>query len=160
VKALAIAALFVAGCGASPGQTDVAEVAVTAAPEMSSAPESRSSPPPRHAAQEPRARPSDVPPAPATSEEGLAKARALFMEGIKAFEQGDFATAEDRFSACYSLAPKPPVLFNLARVYMQEGKTREGCEAFERWWLSLSPPDPSKRSELPIAQCPNLASLP
>ena len=80
---------------------------------------------------------------------------------MKAFQAGDLATAEARLAEAYALAPRAPVLFNLAKVLMMEGKTEKACDAYERWWVSLNPPDPSKRSELPsTAMCPNLATLP
>ena len=154
-----------AGCGASSSGTDVSgvtEVAVSAAPAASGSNFASDHPPlePRRAAVE-QVVPTEVPPEPPGTPADLATARALFAEGVKAFQSGDLATAEAQFSRAYAVAPRAPVLFNLAKVLMMEGKTREACAAYERWWLSLNPPDPSKRSELPSpAQCPNLAALP
>ena len=118
---------------------------------------------PRRAAPEPEAesaRPPETPPGPGTSSTDLATARALFKEGVEAYANGDFPRAEALFGKAYAIAPKPQVLFNLGKVLLSEGKTREACATFERYWLTLSPPDPRKRADLPVAQCPNLANLP
>jgi len=160
-----VAAFVFWGCGASAsgtGVSGVTDVAVSAEPAGSAAEADSDHPPaePRRAAVE-HVVPTEVPPEPPGSPADLATARALFAEGVKAFQAGDLATAEAKFSKAYGVAPRAPVLFNLAKVLMMEGKTREACAAYERWWVSLSPPDPSKRSELPsAAQCPNLAALP
>ena len=158
-----MAAVALAGCGgASAGEStsspsEVTEVALTAEPAPpASAPRPAPSVSARRTAPDPR-----LPePTHEASRADVEQARELFRRGIVAFESGDYAQAEASFRGAYALAPKAPILFNLGKVLLQEGKTHEACETFEHYWLSLRPPDPSKRSELPMSQCPNLATLP
>jgi Tetratricopeptide repeat len=158
-----VIAFGLTGCGGTThgDDTTVAEVAITAEP-ASTGEEPRSEPTttPRRAAEERPAKPSSVPPSPDASPADIQKARALFQTAVIAVENGDYTSAENAFEEAYSLVPKPQILFNLARVYMLEGRTQEACATYERYWMTLSPPDPSKRAELPVAQCPNLANLP
>lgn len=82
---------------------------------------SASAAPPASAASPPSsAGPSSgaIPPAPQNpSPQDLAKAKAVFGAGGRAFDQGDFAGAIQAFEQAYTLSGRPSVLFSLAQAH-------------------------------------------
>lgn len=87
------------------------------------------------------------PPRPQPSAEDLAKARDLFRNGVEAYTQGRWQEARDAFEAAYAIAPKAPVLYNLARVEQKLGNAKAACEHLEAYVRQASPP-PSRLQAL------------
>ena len=115
---------------------------------------------PRHVAAAPSSSPEVASEPSGTPPDQLAAARLFFKQGVAAFAANDLPLAELAFGKAYMIAPRPQVLFNLAKVLLAEGKTNEACATFEHYWLMLPQHDQSKRAELPVAQCPRLAAMP
>jgi tetratricopeptide (TPR) repeat protein len=62
-----------------------------------------------------------------------AEARALVLQGVKLFEQGDYQTAVERFEEAYARFPTPNILYNLAQGYRELGRDVAAIEAYERF---------------------------
>jgi len=63
----------------------------------------------------------------------LQRARQAFMDGLHAYEQGDYTAARKHFEAAYALAPRDPILFNLARTAFQQGHRQAACRYYRKW---------------------------
>src|ERR1700742_1593346 len=61
-----------------------------------------------------------------------ASARALFEEGVKLAEQGDWTRAEDRFRRALSLRNSAVIAYNLARALSEQGKLVEASEVLRK----------------------------
>ncbi|MDX2052587.1 MAG: hypothetical protein SFV15_09370 [Polyangiaceae bacterium] len=71
-------------------------------------------------------------PAYAQSAADRTTARSLAQEAQTAFDQGDFATAEDRFARAEGLVHAPTLLLALARSQMKLGKLVQAYENYQR----------------------------
>lgn len=67
------------------------------------------------------------------AQENKARARALFGEGVTAFERGDFENALESFTQAYRLAPHPAVRVNMANCYEQLGRYAEATFNYQRF---------------------------
>lgn len=65
------------------------------------------------------------------------EARALFMAGQVAFEDGRFADALGHFTRSYELSRRPELLFNLANVHDRLRHSREAADAFRQYLAAL-----------------------
>ncbi|HTB75508.1 MAG TPA: hypothetical protein VK762_19790 [Polyangiaceae bacterium] len=72
------------------------------------------------------------PEARAQSDADRATARSLGQEGQQAFENKDYATAEDRFRRADKMVHAPTLVLGLARALAAEGKYVEAQESFNR----------------------------
>ena len=79
----------------------------------------------------------------AQSEADKATARALAMEGQKALEAKDYATAADRFKRADALYHAPTLSVGLARAYVGLGKYVEAAETYNRVIREKVPDDAS-----------------
>jgi hypothetical protein len=61
------------------------------------------------------------------------QAAALQVEGLKALDRRDAASALDRFRAAYGLVPSPKILFNMGRAYAELGDDAHSFECFDRF---------------------------
>ena len=48
--------------------------------------------------------------------DATARAKALFIEGVQAYDQGDYDTALARFRSAHELVPLPALRYNIART--------------------------------------------
>ncbi len=73
-------------------------------------------------------------PSPSTSstisDADRATARALFSEGVKLFEEGNYEGAAAKFAAAYGIAPMGAVAMNLGRAYQSAGKAASAWAAY------------------------------
>jgi tetratricopeptide (TPR) repeat protein len=80
----------------------------------------------------PAPRPEPAParslPAPDTS-----KIEALFVEGTKHYDLGEWDAAIARFKQAYALMPDPSFLFNLGQSYRQKNSCREATAAYKSY---------------------------
>ena len=67
------------------------------------------------------------------AQDNKAKARALFGEGVAAFDRGDFENALESFTQAYRLAPHPAVRVNMANCYEQLGRYAEATFNYQRF---------------------------
>lgn len=63
-----------------------------------------------------------------TAAQRKAAARAVWKEGVTAYQQGDFDRAVERFEEAYALDPLPSVLFNLGQAYRRKGDAPRALE--------------------------------
>ena len=68
-----------------------------------------------------------------------AKAKALFKEGEKAYNVGDFEGALAKYQEAYQLSPLPGFLFNMAQCYRQLGNFERASFMYGRF-IDLSKP--------------------
>ncbi|MBL8936331.1 MAG: tetratricopeptide repeat protein [Archangium sp.] len=68
-----------------------------------------------------------------------AQAKRIALEGKKAFDTGDFATAIARYETAYRLKPAPNLLFNLGQCHRKSGALDEALSYFRRF-LETNPP--------------------
>src|SRR5262245_62105926 len=61
------------------------------------------------------------------------KASALFEEGFKALDAGDFQTCERKFEEAYRTVPMPVVLLKVAECRKRGGAYSGAVEALERY---------------------------
>jgi tetratricopeptide (TPR) repeat protein len=81
-----------------------------------------------------------------------AQARRIALEGKKAFDTGDFATAIARYQAAYKLKAAPGLLFNLGQCHRKTGALEEARSYFKRY-LETNPPEAqAKATEQVIAE--------
>jgi hypothetical protein len=113
--------------------------------------------PPTKVAGDPRAlRPTPPPPPrptppPVPRDPQLETARDYFMEGMRAFEAGDYATAIDDFRTAHDAMPRPEILYNVAVCQERLGQP-DGALASYRIYLRESAPDlaPERRQEVEL----------
>ena len=89
------------------------------------------------------------PEARAQSDADRATARSLGQEGQQAFENKDYATAEDRFRRADNMVHAPTLVLGLARSLAAEGKYVEAQESYNRIireGLPAGAPDVFKRA--------------
>jgi hypothetical protein len=84
---------------------------------------------------------SSAPRALAQSDGDRATARALGQDGQQAFENKDYATAEDRFRRADKMVHAPTLMLGLARALSAEGKYVEAQEAYNRIVRDGLPPN-------------------
>lgn len=77
---------------------------------------------------------------PALGESIEAQAKRSALEGKKAFDTGDYATAIERYEAAYKLKPAPNLLFNLGQCHRKSGRFDEALSYFRRF-LETNPPE-------------------
>lgn len=77
---------------------------------------------------------------------GEEEARALFVAGRSAFDQGRFEEALSHFSRSYELSGRPDLLFNVGTTADRLGRLEEAITAFQAF-LEGSP-DSSKRAQV------------
>ena len=86
--------------------------------------------------------PPEVDPA-LTDEERVVRARELFMEGLEAFDAGDYVRAAEAFEASYAHAPDQHVLaYNIGKAWQGAGDCCRTRRAMLRF-LELGPEDPA-----------------
>lgn len=83
----------------------------------------------------------------AQSEEELARARALFVEGQAAYDAGDFQVAAAKMREAYDLTHSPELAFNVARVYERMSEYAEAIRYF-RIYLRRGQPDADARADV------------
>lgn len=89
---------------------------------------------------------------PAAAQDDKAQARALFGDGVSAFDRGDYAAALQSFQGAYRLAPHPAVRVNMANCFEQLGKYVEAAFNYERFLQeSGSDVPPEQRAEVEAA---------
>ena len=66
------------------------------------------------------------------------EARALFKEGNRLLDAGDYVGALDMFKGAYSRWPNVKILLNLGTALRQLGRNVEAAEHYEKYLL-LSP---------------------
>lgn len=68
------------------------------------------------------------------------QAKRVALEGKKAFDTGDFATAIARYEEAYKLKASPNLLFNLGQCHRKTGRLDEALSYFRRF-LETNPPE-------------------
>ncbi|HEY8923146.1 MAG TPA: tetratricopeptide repeat protein, partial [Polyangia bacterium] len=92
--------------------------------------------------------------APATDDQGRAKAEALehFEQGVRLGESGSYREAAAEFERAYRLSPHYAVLYNLGQAYMALGQPVEAVEALQRYLTEGASQVPAaRRSEVQAA---------
>ena len=79
-------------------------------------------------------------PCPTWAEPVEAQAKRIALEGKKAFDTGDYATAIARYEAAYKLKASPNLLFNLGQCHRKTGRLDEALSYFRRF-LETNPPE-------------------
>lgn len=74
----------------------------------------------------------------AADDDPRARARTLTREGLRAFEDGRYATAIDAFEEAYALAPLPALLLNIAQAHRLDGDCRAALAHYLKY-LRLEP---------------------
>lgn len=72
-------------------------------------------------------------------------ARAEFLRGQTAYQQGDFARAVEAWERAYEVDPRPLLLFNLAQAHERLGQLTEAAESLEEY-LDRAEPDDENQS--------------
>jgi hypothetical protein len=104
--------------------------------ELPSEPETRAEPvfvetDPNTPANTPQqARPTAKSSVPGVGPERRKRSRLLFEEGLKAYRDGDFATALVRFEEAYALEPRTALLYNVAHTHEKLGDTHSACATY------------------------------
>ncbi|MFO0591741.1 MAG: tetratricopeptide repeat protein [Polyangiaceae bacterium] len=139
--------LWVSACGAP--NKDVAVVAVAPPAEAPSA-KASADPAESESPEEPSAKASPKKRAPeekemqtpsnASSAQDIDEARALFKQGVVAYQSQDFKEAKRLFEGAYALVPSNAILFNIASAEMRMGQTSLACAHFKDY---LAHGDPS-----------------
>lgn len=75
----------------------------------------------------------------ARAESTEAQAKRLAMDGRKAFDTGDFATAIARYEEAYKLKAAPGLLFNMGQCHRKTGELEKALSYFRRY-LETNPP--------------------
>jgi hypothetical protein len=75
------------------------------------------------------------------------EAKALFGEGKRLAESGDYAGAAEMFQSAYARYPNPKILVNLGAVLEALGRNAEAAEAYEKFIADPSSPK-SKKAEM------------
>jgi hypothetical protein len=75
------------------------------------------------------------------------EARALFKEGNRLLDQGDYVGALDMFKGAYSRWPNVKILLNLGTALRQLGRNVEAAENYEKY-LNDSQADPAKKPQV------------
>lgn len=73
-------------------------------------------------------------------------ARALFEDGRRAFESGDFETALSRFQQAYDISHRTPLLWNLATTLDRLRRDEEALAMFEQYLAAE--PEAANRTEV------------
>jgi outer membrane receptor protein involved in Fe transport len=68
------------------------------------------------------------------------EARRHFRNGMSLISQGQFDRGIAELQEAYAIKPHPNVLFNIARAYMDAGRSAEALEWYRRY-LQANPPD-------------------
>jgi hypothetical protein len=85
---------------------------------------------------------------PARADEKAEKeARALFKEGNKALDDGNYPDALDMFKGAYARWPNPKILLNMGTALRALGRYAEAADTYEKY-LADSSADPKKRPEV------------
>ncbi|MFH2007889.1 MAG: hypothetical protein ABI333_15000 [bacterium] len=82
-------------------------------------------------------------PEPPRTGPGYDKAKVLFKEGIKAFDEGYYTTAVEKFKAAYELYPSAKIHTRIALCYKWLGNMLKALEHYEIF-LKKFPKDPPK----------------
>ena len=91
--------------------------------------------------------PRPLPPPPPPPDPELEAARALFEEGLRAFESDDWTTAVEKFEATHRLSPRPAVLFNIAVCHERLGDIQSAIGAYQRY-LGEDPDMPEAQRQM------------
>jgi len=75
----------------------------------------------------------------ARAESAEAQAKRIAIDGKKAFDTGDFATAIVRYEDAYKLKAAPGLLFNLGQCHRKAGEFEKALSYFKRY-LETGPP--------------------
>jgi hypothetical protein len=80
-------------------------------------------------------KPADSKPADAKSlsKFDISKVEALFDQGTKHYDLGEWDAAIAKFKQVYALMPDPSFLFNLGQAYRQKGACREATTAYKSY---------------------------
>ncbi len=71
------------------------------------------------------------------------RARAFYSDGQKAYADGDFQTAAQKFRAAYDLEPDPAYLYNIAQAYRFAKQCHQSVSYYKRF-LTAMPDAPNK----------------
>ncbi|HEY6463515.1 MAG TPA: hypothetical protein VIY73_25280, partial [Polyangiaceae bacterium] len=74
------------------------------------------------------------------------EAAQAFAQGVKAYQQGDFALAASRFAEAHRLLPHPNATWNEARALMRAGDQARAANAYGRY-LDEAPKDAPDRAD-------------
>jgi tetratricopeptide (TPR) repeat protein len=76
----------------------------------------------------------------------LARSRALYDQGARAYKDGEYQKAVELFLAAYDLSRAPAILFNVAQAYRLQGECSQALSYYRR---SLAEePDATNRAEV------------
>jgi tetratricopeptide (TPR) repeat protein len=81
----------------------------------------------------------------APDDDSVSEARALFLAGKAAFEEGRYDTALGYFQASFDQSERPALLYNIAQCHDRLRQDEQAVAAFEKY-LELAPDAPSTRS--------------
>lgn len=81
-----------------------------------------------------------------------AQAKRIALEGKKAFDTGDYATAIARYQEAYKLKAAPGLLFNLGQCHRKTGALTEARSYFKRYLETNPPAAQAKATEQVIAE--------
>lgn len=81
-----------------------------------------------------------------------AQAKRLALEGKKAFDTQDFATAIARYNDAYKLKAAPGLLFNLGQCYRKTGELETALSYFRRYLETNPPSAQAKATDTVIAE--------
>ncbi len=75
------------------------------------------------------------------------RARRLYAEGVRAYQQGDFVTAAERMQRAYEAFPSPALAYNAARVLERMGQYARAADYYRRY-LEQGQPTAEERATL------------
>ncbi|MCA9601699.1 MAG: PEGA domain-containing protein [Polyangiales bacterium] len=75
-------------------------------------------------------------------------AKALFVAGQEAYNQGDYETAEAKWAAAYAKDPRPLLQYNLGNVYERLSRLGDALAAYEKYLATAPDDDDVRRAEV------------
>jgi len=73
------------------------------------------------------------PAAPAPDEQALERARVLFANGKRLYDEGSYEAAIEAWEACYEISKLPALLYNLSNAHERLGDPREALSYLNRY---------------------------
>lgn len=83
--------------------------------------------------------PAPSSPPPEVSAEDDEKARVLYLNGQRMYEEGRYEDAILAFQSAYDLSPRPLLLYNLANAHERLGQLPEAIDALNRYRIYADP---------------------
>lgn len=87
----------------------------------------------------------------ALAQDDRASARAHFERGVELFDEGRYVQALAEFEEAYRVSPRPAVLYNIAQLHAELGRSVEAADTYERFLAESTDLDADLRAEVEAA---------